>query len=97
MANRHLLSTISIVFTVVAIFLSSIYIFEPIIFFGMGLYAYGSSFMIMGVFKKYRPEMDEDHLVMAPLPELNFEEVFEDEKDDDEENGKENDEEGSQL
>jgi len=76
MANRHIFATVSILITIAAIFLSAVFVFEPILFFAMGLYAYGASFMIMGVFKKYRPEMDEDHLATAPLPELNFDEVF---------------------
>ena len=61
MANRHILTTILCILTGVSIIAASMILFEPIILISMGLYAYSTSYMIMNVFKKYRPEMDEDH------------------------------------
>ncbi|MDR1664726.1 MAG: DUF624 domain-containing protein [Clostridiales bacterium] len=58
-AHRHLLTTITCVILGAAIILGVILM--PILFFiAMGLYAWLSSYMIMRVFKKYRPEMDKD-------------------------------------
>lgn len=62
MANRHMLTTISCVSIGVLIVLASAFLFEPILIIGMGLYAYGTSYMFMQIFKKYRPEIDADNL-----------------------------------
>lgn len=72
MANKHLLTTVTAIATAVAIVLSAAMFFEPILLVGMGLYAYATSHTIMGVFKKYRPEMDEDHFSqeLAPMPDI---------------------------
>lgn len=72
MANRHLLTTITSVSTGVLIFLAAVYLFEPILFVGMGAYAYITSYMIMHLFKKYRPELDAEDIAtkeLAPLPD----------------------------
>jgi len=60
MANRHLLTSISCLCLLVA----GVLLFEimpPLaLFLAPGVYAWLSSYMIMKVFKKYRPEMDKD-------------------------------------
>lgn len=79
MANRHLLTTISCAAIVVAIFLFSIYIFFPIILVGIGIYAYAASYMLMIIFKKYRPEIDADSVATDQLePIRDISEVRED-------------------
>ncbi|MCL1988173.1 MAG: DUF624 domain-containing protein [Firmicutes bacterium] len=78
MGNRHLFTTISTAITGVAIVAFAIFVFEPVILVGIGIYAYVASFMIMRVFKKYRPDMDEKDLSLqelAPLPDFNLENV----------------------
>ena len=61
MANRHLLTSITCVVLLVAIFFSIYIVPLPLVFFlGPGMYGWLSSHMIMKVFKKYRPEMDKD-------------------------------------
>jgi uncharacterized membrane protein YesL len=59
MANRHLLTSISCVVLFTAI-LMAVYMYPIAFFIAIGLYAWLSSYMIMRVFKKYRPEMDRD-------------------------------------
>lgn len=67
MANRHIFTTVTCLLTGAVIIVAAIMLFEPIIIIGMGLYAYSTSYMIMRVFKKYRPEMDEDNISLEPL------------------------------
>jgi uncharacterized membrane protein YesL len=60
MGNRHLLTTLTCTVLMVAI-LISVFLTNGIMFFvAPGIYAMLSSYMIMRVFKKYRPEMDKD-------------------------------------
>ncbi|MCL2399216.1 MAG: DUF624 domain-containing protein [Defluviitaleaceae bacterium] len=70
MANRHIFTTVTCLLTGVSILIATVILFEPIIIVGMGLYAYISSYMIMRVFKKYRPEMDENQMTLEPLRPL---------------------------
>jgi uncharacterized membrane protein YesL len=59
MANRHFLTSFTCVLLGAAI-VAGIIMYEVLIFAAMGLYAWLSSYLIMRVFKKYRPEMDKD-------------------------------------
>lgn len=73
MANRHLLTTISSAMTGFAVLFLALMLFEPLLLVAIGIYAYSVSYMIMKVFRKYRPEMDEEQLFsqeLAPLPDL---------------------------
>ena len=67
MANRHLLTTISCLCILIGIYLAAEMFFPPILVVASGLYAYLSSYMIMNLFKKYRPEIDSDDLANEPL------------------------------
>ena len=59
MANRHLLTSITLAVLFVAIVLGLN--FYPVMFIvAPGLYVWLSSYMLMRIFKKYRPEMDKD-------------------------------------
>lgn len=59
MANRHILTSITCVAVLIALFIATLFWF-PIAFLAPGIYAMLTSFMIMRIFKKYRPEMDRD-------------------------------------
>lgn len=60
MANRHLLTSISCVVLLLAAVLS-FHLMPPLaLFLAPGLYATLASYMIMRIFKRYRPEMDKD-------------------------------------
>ena len=60
MANRHLLTSVSCLCLLIAAVLS-FFIMPPLaLFLAPGAYAWLSSYMIMKIFKKYRPEMDKD-------------------------------------
>ena len=59
MANRHLLTSITCAALGAALVLG-IFLFQPLIIGVPGIYAMISSYMIMRIFKKYRPEMDKD-------------------------------------
>jgi uncharacterized membrane protein YesL len=59
MANRHLPTSITCVVLGLASFLA-IYLFPIYIMVAMGVYAWLASYMIIRIFKKYRPEMDKD-------------------------------------
>jgi len=72
MANRHLLTTISCLVMGVAVILAAALIFEPILLVGMGIYAYSTSYMIVNIFKKYRPEIDAENLAEQPLKPLDI-------------------------
>jgi len=67
MSNRHLLTTISCICILLGIYLVAEMFFPPIIVVAAGLYAYLSSYMIMQLFRKYRPEIDSDDLANEPL------------------------------
>ncbi len=60
MANRHLLTTITCLFLLLALVWACLF-FNPFLFvLSFGLYAFASSHMLMRIFKKYRPDMDSD-------------------------------------
>ncbi|MCL2386532.1 MAG: galactose-1-epimerase [Defluviitaleaceae bacterium] len=59
MANRHLLTSITCMLILAAL-LVAIPFFPPIAFVAPGIYAMLSSYMLMRIFKRYRPEMDKD-------------------------------------
>lgn len=62
LANRHLLTSIlcfGIIVGLVALSLA----WQPLIIFAPGIYAMGTSYLIMKVFKKHRPEMDKDPML----------------------------------
>jgi uncharacterized membrane protein YesL len=63
MANRHLLTTLTCIALAVAIALGVILTNLMLLIVAMGLYAWLSSYMIMRVFKKYRPEMDKNPML----------------------------------
>jgi len=60
MANRHILTSITCTVLIVAIILAIALSGGLMFFAAPGIYAMLSSYMIMRVFKKYRPEMDKD-------------------------------------
>jgi len=60
MANRHLLTSISCVVLLAAAAYSFLVMPPIALFLAPGLYGLLASYMIMRVFKKYRPEMDKD-------------------------------------
>ena len=66
MANRHLLTSICCVIIAVAIVYATI---ATIILFlvAMGLYVFLTSYLFLRIFKKYRPEIDQDPLLMDSL------------------------------
>ena len=66
MANRHLLTTASCVAVAIAVFLLTL-IFAPLVFIAIGVYAYATSYMVMTLFKKYRPEIDSENYAAEPL------------------------------
>ena len=62
MANRHLLTSVVCVLTGAAIVFASLY--TGILFLvAMGLYVYLTSFLFIRIFRKYRPEIDQDPLL----------------------------------
>jgi len=63
MANRHFLTSVSSLFLLAAAVLSLSVLTPIAIFVAPGAYALLSSYMIMRVFKKYRPEMDKDPML----------------------------------
>ena len=59
MANRHLLTSIICGALLIAVIFASL--MQPLIFFvAPGIYALLASYMLMRIFKRYRPEMDRD-------------------------------------
>jgi uncharacterized membrane protein YesL len=63
MANRHLLTTLTCAALVVAILFGIVMTNGLLIIVAMGLYAWLASYMIMRIFKKYRPEMDKNPML----------------------------------
>ena len=59
MANRHLLTTISCAVLMVVVFYAML-VMPFLIFLAPGIYAMLASFMLVKIFKRYRPEMDKD-------------------------------------
>jgi len=60
MGNRHILTSITCTALAIAIFLAVDLTGGLVLFAAPGIYAMLSSYMIMRVFRKYRPEMDKD-------------------------------------
>jgi len=63
MANRHMLTSVCCVALLVAAFYSFFFIPPIALFIAPGLYATLASYMIMKIFKRYRPEMDKDPIL----------------------------------
>jgi uncharacterized membrane protein YesL len=70
MSIRHFLTTVTCVILGAGIFIGMFW-YPLLMVVAMGLYAWLSSYMIMRLFKKYRPEMDKDP--MLELQELELE------------------------
>ena len=64
MANRHFFTSVTCVVLALAILLG-VYLYPIAFLVAMGLYAWLASYLVMRVFKKYRPEMDKDPLLEA--------------------------------
>lgn len=62
MANKHIFTSITCVVLGLAIVLGT-YLYTILFLVAMGLYAWLSSYLIVRVFKRYRPEMDKDPLM----------------------------------
>ena len=75
MANRHLLTSITCLVLLLAAIFSFMLIPHLALFLAPGLYALLSSYMIMRIFKRYRPEMDKDP--MLEIQELEAQKVEE--------------------
>ena len=60
MGNRHMLTSITCIILGIGVVMFCIVYMNFLIIFSMGIYAWVASYMIMRVFKKYRPEMDKD-------------------------------------
>jgi len=63
MANRHMLTSITCVVLIAAGVIAVMIIPPVALFLAPGLYATLSSYMIMKVFKRYRPEIDKDPML----------------------------------
>jgi len=63
MANRHLLTSLTCVLLMVVLIAASIFVHGLITFLIPGIYAMLSSYLIMRIFKRYRPEMDKDPIL----------------------------------
>jgi len=63
MANRHIFTTVTCLAIGFTILLASEMFFPPLLVIGMGVYGYSTSYLIMRVFRKYRPEMDEQQMI----------------------------------
>lgn len=63
MANRHIFTTLTCLSIGFTILLAAEMFFPPLFVIGMGIYGYGASYMVMRIFRKYRPEMDEKQMI----------------------------------
>jgi uncharacterized membrane protein YesL len=63
MANKHILTTIGCIAVAAAVVLV-IYLYFNFILVAMGVYAYLTSYLLIRVFKKYRPEIDQDPMLL---------------------------------
>ncbi|MCL1883501.1 MAG: DUF624 domain-containing protein [Defluviitaleaceae bacterium] len=70
MANRHLLTSFTCVASIGILLWLSFLVWPPLLFVTPGIYAMFASFMIMRIFKKYRPEMDKDPVLELQELEL---------------------------
>jgi len=66
MANKHLLTSLMCLVTVVAIFLV-ILMYELFAVVAIGCYGFAISYFLVRVFKKYRPEIDVDDETLAAM------------------------------
>lgn len=64
MANKHIFTSITCVVLAGAIILASL-LYMLLFVVAIGLYAFGASYLIMRVFKKYRPEIDKDEQLLV--------------------------------
>ena len=62
MANRHLLTSLTCVGLFV-ILIAGVWVFQPLLIAIPGIYAMIASYLIMRIFKRYRPEMDKDPIL----------------------------------
>jgi len=62
LANRHFATSITCIAILASLFFASLYL-EPLLIIIPGAYAMGSSYFMMKIFKKYRPEMDKDPML----------------------------------
>ncbi|MCL2351654.1 MAG: DUF624 domain-containing protein [Firmicutes bacterium] len=59
MSNKHLFSSLLAVIWAFAVVIL-VYLFPPLFLFAMGLFAYAHAYLIMRIFRKYRPEIDRE-------------------------------------
>ncbi|MDR1638509.1 MAG: DUF624 domain-containing protein [Clostridiales bacterium] len=62
MANRHLLTSLGCIVIAVLVLLA-IYMYPLIFLVAIGIYVYLTSFLMIRVFKKYRPEIAEEEMI----------------------------------
>lgn len=62
MANRHIFTSLTCVVLGLAIVLG-VYLYPILFLVAMGLYAWLTSYLVIRVFKRYRPDMDKDPLL----------------------------------
>ena len=62
MANRHLLTSLTCVVLLVAL-LVGVMIMPPLVLVAPGVFVWLASYMIIRIFKRYRPEMDKDPML----------------------------------
>lgn len=62
MGNKHIFTSLTCVVLAGAIILGSM-MYPLLVLVAMGLYAFGASYFIMRVFKKYRPEIDKEEII----------------------------------
>jgi len=71
MANRHFVTSFTCAVLFVSLILAGLQFFPPFLFCVMGTYAMLASYMIVRVFKKYRPEIDkEEPMLDTDLPSI---------------------------
>jgi uncharacterized membrane protein YesL len=74
MANRHFLTSIACV-AIAGILVLAVVVYPLIILVVIGIYVYLTSFLMIRVFKKYKPEIAEEELIgdsIAPLPRSSY-------------------------
>jgi len=63
MAIKHLFTSVSCVALLITLLGFSLFVWQPLLFMTPGIYGMLASYLIMRVFKKYRPEMDKDPIL----------------------------------
>ncbi len=71
MANKHIFTSILCLVASAAVLLAS-YIYPLFAVVAMGTYAFAVSYLIIKVFKRYRPEMDADDLIGESISKLSL-------------------------